>query len=37
MIAEDIDDLAQSMIARCAADRQATLDVDDRHLAGALR
>lgn len=37
MIPEHIDDRAQSMIARCAAAGQATVDIDDRHEAEALR
>lgn len=37
MITEHLDELVQSMIARCAAQGQATVDIDDRHEAEALR
>lgn len=33
----DLDELAQALIARCAAEGQAATDVPDRHYAEALR
>lgn len=34
---QDLDELAQSMFARCAAEGQAAVDIADRHEAEALR
>lgn len=34
---DDLDELAQALIARCAAEGQAATDVSDRHYAEALR